>query len=104
MVNISTFQSHIDSIKAPHPFAEGVMLREFQSHIDSIKALCSATIEMRIPRFNPTLIRLRQDSLFDKSFSGVMFQSHIDSIKAGGYTFPDNNLIMFQSHIDSIKA
>ena len=80
---------------------------------------------IRLPRFNPTLIRLRHEQAVQGIRSVPWFQSHIDSIKAfrklgiRTHKISFNPTLIrlrhlpttyytsygtFQSHIDSIKA
>ena len=54
--------------------------------------------------FNPTLVRLKQQSLTAWTATADGFQSHFGSIKTLKYHYSDLLRIMFQSHFGSIKT
>ena len=59
VTDVPAFQSHSDPIKTVIFFDQLININLFQSHSDPIKTGVPVVITPFVPRFNPTLIRLK---------------------------------------------
>ena len=98
------FQFHSGSIKRSSNIDPITDLDEFQFHSGSIKSCHKGVVEYGRPRFNSTVVRLKEDSKTETEIAAIAFQFHSGSIKSLEHEQKERYHHRFQFHSGSIKS